>query len=373
MAISAPNIIAENSAATPGLWNSIVTQLWQNDIAISNGTFGLSSNTLTPESGDTITATSNKFVVAKLFAGGANGYAQLASGVPSASFQSRVDVLRTNTAPTFNLQRQNGSASSALPVAAGDQIGIFAMGGFTGSGIATSAVYILSNALENWTSTARGAALYFGATPSGAAASATYLSLDPDGGAQISLQLGVLESPAGSVGLNLPASLTTRSTMRVNPGVAPTSPADGDEWSTATSRFAQIGGSTYNLGQQVLSAMANSNTIPAGTTHYTCPGGVTGATEAVRQMVVPIAKVFSRLCFVTTTAQPVDGTLVAVLRKNGADSIVSVTVAAGAAASTFSELANKVAFAQGDLLSIAWTNASGSASANIAGASLVCS
>lgn len=68
MAISPPNIIGENSAATPGLWNSIVTQLWANDLSLSGGTFGTSSNTLTPESGNTITVAANNLVTNYVYA-----------------------------------------------------------------------------------------------------------------------------------------------------------------------------------------------------------------------------------------------------------------------------------------------------------------
>lgn len=79
MPISAPNVIAENSAATPGLWNSIVTQLWQNDQALSTG--GFSTNTLSPESGNTIFATSSMFSTADLRA--ATFYPAAISGTPT--------------------------------------------------------------------------------------------------------------------------------------------------------------------------------------------------------------------------------------------------------------------------------------------------
>ena len=61
MAFGAPNVIGENSAGTPGLWNSPFTQLWQNDLALQAGTAPIivSTNTINPESGNTILVTAS--------------------------------------------------------------------------------------------------------------------------------------------------------------------------------------------------------------------------------------------------------------------------------------------------------------------------
>ena len=81
MAISPPLLIGENSAGTPGLWNSAITQLWANDLSLSGGTVGQSSNTLNPESGNTIFATSSMFSTADLRA--ATFYPASVSGTPT--------------------------------------------------------------------------------------------------------------------------------------------------------------------------------------------------------------------------------------------------------------------------------------------------
>ena len=60
MALTAPNVIGENSAATPGLWNSPITTLWQDILALQSSHTGLiSTNTISPESGNTILVTSS--------------------------------------------------------------------------------------------------------------------------------------------------------------------------------------------------------------------------------------------------------------------------------------------------------------------------
>ena len=60
MALTAPNVIGENSAATPGLWNSPITTLWQDILALQSSHTGLiSTNTISPESGNTILMTSS--------------------------------------------------------------------------------------------------------------------------------------------------------------------------------------------------------------------------------------------------------------------------------------------------------------------------
>jgi hypothetical protein len=120
---------------------------------------------------------------------------------------------------------------------------------------------------------------------------------------------------------------------------------------------------------QTLQAILSSTTIPAATTQYaTVGGGSATATENQRQTPIPRATTVRNLYFVTSAAQPGDGALTVTLRKNGVDTAVTLTVAAGAAAGTFSDLTHSVAFAAGDLLSIKLVNASpGTVSAAVVG------
>ncbi len=76
------------------------------------------------------------------------------------------------------------------------------------------------------------------------------------------------------------------------------------------------------------------------------------STEANRQLVATRAGTLKRLYVVTSSAQSATGTLVFTVRLNGGNTSLVVTVAAGAAAGTYSDLSNTVAVAQGDLIGV---------------------
>lgn len=120
---------------------------------------------------------------------------------------------------------------------------------------------------------------------------------------------------------------------------------------------------------QTMQACLAATTVPAATTSYAAPGaGSAVTTENQRQTPIPRATTVRNLYLSTAGAQPGDGTLVATVRKNGVDTTVTVTVAAGAAAGTVTDLTHSVAFAAGDLLSLKLVNGSpGTASATIIG------
>lgn len=111
--------------------------------------------------------------------------------------------------------------------------------------------------------------------------------------------------------------------------------------------------------------------VPASVSNFACPFVQNiSATENQRQVLMPRAGTARRLYLVTLGAQPAGGALVATVRKNGVNTSVAVTVAGGAAAGTFSDLANAVAFAAGDLLSIGLANANTGASAPLGNVAL---
>ncbi len=124
------------------------------------------------------------------------------------------------------------------------------------------------------------------------------------------------------------------------------------------------------------SVLAGGNTqqVPAGATAYAPIEGIVnivGATEAQRQQVMTRKGRCSRLYVVTTAAQPAGGNMVVTLRKNGAGTALTVTIPAGAAAGTFTDLANSVSFVPGDLLAHQVVNNDGAnPAANFAGVSM---
>lgn len=56
-------------------------------------------------------------------------------------------------------------------------------------------------------------------------------------------------SAASTTILNVNAATTARSTLRINPGVAPTSPVNGDVWTTTTDLFIRLNGVTYTISK----------------------------------------------------------------------------------------------------------------------------
>ena len=105
----------------------------------------------------------------------------------------------------------------------------------------------------------------------------------------------------------------------------------------------------------------------AATTSYAPINGTTNynATERNRQTVIPRACRVQNLTIVTGTSQPGTGTMVFTIRKNGVDTALTVTVGANAAAGTFSDNTNSVAFAAGDLISLKSVNNAGTNAAEL--------
>lgn len=101
--------------------------------------------------------------------------------------------------------------------------------------------------------------------------------------------------------------------------------------------------------------------VAAGATSFRNPF-VSDATESNAQIVIPGATTMRKLYVRMVTAQPGTGSLVFTIRKNGVDTAVTVTVAAGAGAGVYSDVAHSVAFAEGDLFTLSILN-------NAAGAS----
>ena len=105
--------------------------------------------------------------------------------------------------------------------------------------------------------------------------------------------------------------------------------------------------------------------IAAGTTKYAAFfGGAFGTTnwnttEANRQHILPYAGTAKNLYIRTTGAQPSAGNLVFKVRKNGADTALTITVVADEAAGTKTDTTNTVTFAVGDLICLEGANGDG--------------
>lgn len=116
---------------------------------------------------------------------------------------------------------------------------------------------------------------------------------------------------------------------------------------------------------QFVRISAGAAIVTASTTAF-APSGNTGnfnATENNRQFIFGVACVASDLTLITGTNQPASGNVIYTLRKNGVDTAITITIAANAAAGTFSDSTHTVSFGANDLVSLkAVNNATGNSS-----------
>jgi len=135
--------------------------------------------------------------------------------------------------------------------------------------------------------------------------------------------------------------------------------------------FQTIGLSTYHAPFNI---DCNSDTVNASTTSYynIYPGSGVDGTEATRQNIVPVGGTAKGYAIQTLSAQGASGSLVFTMRKNGANTTLTVTVAAGSAATIVADNVNSFAVTkQSDLLSYQVQNNSTGTSAQIKSQSFV--
>jgi hypothetical protein len=105
-------------------------------------------------------------------------------------------------------------------------------------------------------------------------------------------------------------------------------------------------------------------TIGASTTSYiSFCAFTTNSAEASRQVIIPIAGTIKNLYVLTSSTQSAAGSQVCTVRKNTADTAITTTIAASAAAGTFSDTTNSVSVAAGDKLSLKVQNNAASGTA----------
>jgi hypothetical protein len=105
-------------------------------------------------------------------------------------------------------------------------------------------------------------------------------------------------------------------------------------------------------------------TIGASTTSYiSFCAFTTNSAETSRQIIVPISGTIRSLYVLTSSTQSANNSQVCTVRKNGANTSVTTTIAANAAAGTFSDTTNTVSVAAGDKLSLQVQNNAASGTA----------
>lgn len=107
-------------------------------------------------------------------------------------------------------------------------------------------------------------------------------------------------------------------------------------------------------------------TVGASSTGYFSWNSTTNSgIENQRQWYIGRAATVRNFYILTNNAQPASGALVLTLRKNGSDQSVTITIAAGSAAGSFSDTSNSFQVAAGDLLTIKAVNSATSTSAQL--------
>lgn len=134
-------------------------------------------------------------------------------------------------------RRAGGTLASPTATLSGMSLGAFSFRGHTGSAFTTSRAIITVTAAEDWTSTANGTNMFFQTVPNGSTALANRLVILNDGNVGIGLS-----SPTAA--LHVSASTTARASVCKPHGSAPTSPVNGDEWTTTSGSFVRINGTT---------------------------------------------------------------------------------------------------------------------------------
>jgi hypothetical protein len=116
-----------------------------------------------------------------------------------------------------------------------------------------------------------------------------------------------------------------------------------------------------------------ADTAAAGVNRYLALCAATlpdSGTENQRDFPLPFSGTAKNYYFITSTTQSGTGSLVLTIRKNGADTSIVITIAAGSAAGTFSNTSDTVSFTAGDTLAVKVTNNASVNSAAYNGASL---
>jgi hypothetical protein len=116
-----------------------------------------------------------------------------------------------------------------------------------------------------------------------------------------------------------------------------------------------LGSGNVAVAAQDSISLINNTSVSLGTSttsYVSFCAFTTNSVEASRQIIVPVAGTIKNLYVLTSTTQSAGGSQVCTVRKNTANTSVVATIAANAAAGTFSDTSNSVSVAAGDKLSL---------------------
>jgi hypothetical protein len=174
--------------------------------------------------------------------------------------------------------------------------------------------------------------------------------------ATIVVGLTVAQGGTGVTSITASRALTSDATGKVVASSVTSTELDyvsGVTSSIQTQLNSKIGNSVSTFGFQL------ANTIALSATTWVGVGLNNGSNESTSTYIMPMACTLSDMYTMHyTTTQPASGSQVFTVRKNGVDTALSITIAAGSAPTTtpYSNTANSVTFAVGDKLSIRRVN-----------------
>lgn len=155
--------------------------------------------------------------------------------------------------PLINLFSFRGSIASPTATQSGDIIGGLSGGGYGATGYSGNCYGILQYASENWTDSAQGTYTLMQTTGNGTVSPTGRLLINHDGavtlGSSFGTGTGALYAGTGSFAglLTTVASASGGAGFRVPHGAAPSSPTNGDMWTTTAGAFIRINGVTKSF------------------------------------------------------------------------------------------------------------------------------
>ena len=143
-------------------------------------------------------------------------------------------------------------------------------------------------------------------------------------------------------------------------------------WSGIKSTLQTLFDARYQQVSVAFSAnvVVNNTGTSGAVRFFSFSANAVSATEAPREITVPIAIKVKYFYLNMTTSQPASGSHVITLRKNQTDTAITFTIAAGSGAGVFSDTTNSVSYAQGDTICIKAVNNATANSGQIGGVSL---
>lgn len=157
-----------------------------------------------------------------------------------------VSAFGAGVVPSFSGRHARNTGVAPAAVQSGDVLVNLAGWGFGSTVFSTAARIIVSAiATETWTDLAQGTAFRIIATPNGTTATAEALRVFGDGGVQIG---GTFSASPGIFKLLTAATTATNAGLNLPHGTAPTTPVNGDLWTTTAALFVRINGVTQQLG-----------------------------------------------------------------------------------------------------------------------------